>query len=263
MVVNDITIMYNIDNSNYLIGRCLQLNNYFIREVNMNKFKFKCTKNIQALIILLITFGAMCLLYGNTYGLTADIDKLEDAVSNYIFNDDVKAEVELIQKENGWMYVVFSDSKYGNGFKGLARLKRGWNGKYVLYDANYGSTYPVSLYLFRNDNSKLAIYGLIPDGRAVRFEYVKTGAVSESEVVFSGRINQKAFVQVCDNDSTAFMNLHLYDIEGNDITESYSINKSNNAPNAGIGSAELFIVDFLCIIILVLGFLLILYCYRK
>jgi hypothetical protein len=232
-------------------------------EVNMNQFKFKGTKNkILAVVILLISLGLICIFYGDTYNLTVNSDKLAGAINDYIFNDDVNAEVELIQQENGWMYVVFTDSQYGNGFKGLARLKLGWNGNYVLYDANYGLGYPVSQYSFRNDNSKFAIYGLIPDGRAVRYAYVKTGSVSEQQVVYSGEISKKVFVQVCDNVSTDMMGLHLYDTTGSDITESYN-NTNNNAPNAGIGTAELFVVDFVCGFILLLGVLLAFGCWRK
>jgi hypothetical protein len=230
----------------------------------MYRSKDKYRKNIILTVaILLITFGLIYLYYGDTYEFTVDSDKLEDAVGNYIFNDDVNAEVELIQQERGWMYVVFTDSQYGNSFKGLARLKRGWNGKYVLYDANYGSGYPVSQYLFRNDNSKVAIYGLIPDNRAVRYEYVKTGSVSGGQVVYAGEISQKAFVQVCDNSNIYLMSLHLYDTTGKDITESYIQTESSNAPNAGIGTAELFMVDFVCGFILLCGSLLSISCWRK
>jgi hypothetical protein len=220
-------------------------------------------KKILAVALLLITFGLIYLYYGDTYEILADSEKLEGAVSNYIFNDDVNVEVELIQQENGWMYVVFSDLQYGNNFKGLARLKRGWNGKYVLYDANYGSGYPVSQYLFRNDNSKVAIYGLLPDDRAVRYEYVNTGSVSGEQVAYAGEISQKAFVQVCDNASINLMSLHLYDTTGKDITESYISEKASNAPNAGIGTAELFMVDFVCGFILLCGSLLSISCWRK
>jgi hypothetical protein len=230
----------------------------------MYQSKDKYRKNrILAVVILLITFGLIYLYYGDTYKITDDSDKLEDAVSNYIFNDNVNVEVELIQQESGWMYVVFTDRQYGNNFKGLARLKRGWNGKFVLYDANYGSGYPVSQYLFRNDNSKVAIYGLLPDDRAVRYEYVSTGSVSGWQVVYAEEISQKAFVQVCDNSNIYLMSLHLYDTTGKDITESYIKTESSNAPNAGIGTAELFMVDFVCGFILLCGSLLSISNWRK
>ncbi len=175
---------------------------------------------------------------------------------HYIFSSNVKAELQFIHKDNGWMYVVFSDNQYGNNFKGMVRLKRGWNGKYVIYDANYGTGYPVSQYLFRGNNSKFAIYGFLPDARAKHFEFIDTGAFSKGKIVYSGDITKKAFVQIYDKPNNNVLSLKLYDSAGYDITESYSIENINNAPTAGVSTAELFMVDAICVFILFIGFLL-------
>lgn len=223
----------------------------------MSQFKAKNTKNTTVMIIiLLITFVAAYFIYGDTYNQTADPDKLASAIGDYLASSDVKAEIQIIDKEKEWLYVVFSDSRYGNNFKGMVRLKRGWNGKYVLYDANYGTGYPVSQYYFRGNNNKIAIYGLIPDTRAKRFEYISAGAFSDGKVIYSGDITQKAFVQVYDRVNDDLSSLKLYDAAGNDITESYSIENINNAPSAGVSTAELFTADFACGFILFFGFLL-------
>ncbi len=223
----------------------------------MNQIKFKFTKSkLIIIVILLITFGVTYFVYEDTYNLTAASDKLSPAINDYIYSSNVKAELQFIHKDNGWMYVVFSDNQYGNNFKGMVRLKRGWNGKYVIYDANYGTGYPVSQYLFRDNNSKFAIYGFLPDARAKHFEYINNGAFSKEKVVYSGDITQKAFVQVYNKANIDLLSLKLYDSAGCDITESYSIESINNAPTAGVSTAELFMVDFLCGFIIFLGFLL-------
>ncbi len=211
---------------------------------------------IISIIILLTTFVLIYLYYGGIYRFSANSEELGGAISDYIFNEDVKAEVEFIHKENGWLYVLFTDNRYGNSFQGLARLKRGWNGKYTIFDANYDSGYPVSQYFFADGKGTFAIYGLFPDDRAVRFEYENTGLTSLKQTEYSGIISNKALIQICSNGEPDWMGLHLYDSKGKDITNSYSSTRINGAPKGTTATAESFIVYYSCGFIFVFGFLL-------
>lgn len=223
----------------------------------MNQIKDIYNVNkLVSIIILLVTFGLIYWYYGETYSFSANSDELSDAISDYIFNEDVKAEVELIHKENDKMYVLFTDSRYGNNFMGLARLKHGWNGKYVLCDANYGTGYPISKYFFADGDGTFTIYGLLPDERAVRYEYANTGLNSSKQTEYSGDIFNKVFIQVCRKGEPDWMGLHLYDNVGKDITKSYSSTRINDAPEGATATAELFMVNFRCGFIMFFGLLL-------
>lgn len=210
---------------------------------------------VISILVIFITLGVAYLYYGNTYSLRSD-SGLADAISEYIFNQDIKAEVELIHKEDEWLYVVFSDSRYGDYFKGLARLKHGWNGRYVIRSANYGLGYPISHYYFADGKGTFAIYGLFPDDRAVRYEYVNTVLTSLKYTEYFGDINQRVFVQVCKDGGTDFMGLRVYDSNGEDITKSYSATKINSVPEGTTVTTELFMVNVNSILIVVFGFIL-------
>lgn len=229
----------------------------------MKQYKFIFNKKMITIVILLITFGVTYLIYQDTYNLNIKADKLALAINDYIFSDDVNAEIQLIHKEKDWAYVVFTDSRHGNIFMGMVRLKHGWNGKYVLYDANYGMGYPVSRYQFRDNHNKFAVYGFIPDDRAKRYEYISSVPASKGEVKLSGDIAQKAFVQIYDHINDDLLRLKLYDSTGNDITETYSIEGINNSPTGSVSTAELFMVDFICGFVLFLGILLAFTCWHK
>jgi hypothetical protein len=68
------------------------------------KLNWKKTRLIQVLIILVAIILAF-LIYGNTYYLTENPDKLEAAIRDYIPDHKVKAEVELVHKDEDLMYV--------------------------------------------------------------------------------------------------------------------------------------------------------------
>jgi hypothetical protein len=202
--------------------------------------------------------------YWNTYHISADPNKLSEAISNYIFNADVDADTRLIYKENSWLYVLFSDKRYGDGFKGLARLKCGWNGKYTIYGADYGSGFPVSTYFFAGGDGVFAIYGLFPDERAVRYEYANTGLGTIKKLaVYSGSVSNKAFIQICKAGEPDWQGLHIYNSSGDDITGSYSNSEISGAPRGTTATAELFMTDIRCGVIIFIGLLFALLSWRQ
>ncbi len=225
------------------------------------KYKYKFNK-ILSIIILIITVGLMYLYYEDTYSISSNSDELGNAISDYIFTENLKAEVVLIQKENNWMYVLFTDKRYGNSFKGLARLKRGWNRKYTIYGADYGSGYPVSHYFFANGEEKFVIYGMFPDENAVRYEYINTGLTYKNLAEYSGAITNKAFIQVCNNGEPDWEGIHLYDSMGKNITKDYNDTRINNTPTASVATAELFMVNIICGFIFIVGFAISFLCWR-
>lgn len=215
--------------------------------------KYKLNRSISILVAF-ITIGLAYLYYGRTYSLTADPDILAKKISEYIIRVDVQAEVELIHEEDDWLYVVFSDDRYGDSFKGLARLQRGWNGKYVIRSASYSQGYPISAYLFADGTEDFALYGLFPDDRAVRYEYVN----KEDDVIrhpkYSGEIKQRAFVQICKDGIPDFSTIHVYDNKGQDISTSYSATTYSNIPEGTTASAQRYMIDVYTVIIMVVGF---------
>jgi hypothetical protein len=193
------------------------------------------------------------LIYGDTYRLTDDPDRLESAISDYIPDQKVKAEVELVHKDNDWMYVIFSDSQYGDCFMGLALFNRGWNGRYVIRSAQYGSGTIVSKAMKPDNKKQVIIYGLVQDGRAVRYEFAKSIQDIFYEVMYKGNIDQGAFFHVQDNKEYWINSFRLFNAEGEDITDSYVSRQRKDAPAGSTMTAEMFMVDVECIFILFAG----------
>lgn len=213
---------------------------------------WKDTKLISVLI-LLVTITLTVLIYGVTYHLTEEQDKLAAAISEYIPDQLVKAEVKLVHKEDDWMYVIFSDSRYGESFMGLALLNRGWNGRYVIRNAKYGSGPVVSMDVKPDNKKQVMIYGLIPDGRAVRYEYAKSVQDIFYEVMYKDNIDEEAFFHVQENKGNWIAHFRLFDAEGKDITDSYLKLQRKDAPMGSTVTAELFMVDVECVLILLIG----------
>ncbi len=217
-----------------------------------NKVIWKDTKLIPVLILsvtLILTF----LIYGDTYHLTEEPEVLEAAISDYIWNHDVKAEVKLIHKENDWMYVIYSDSRYGDCFMGMAWLKRGWNGRYVIRITQYGSGPVVGMDLKPDNKNQVIIYGLVQDGRAVRYEYARSVHDVYYEVMYKGNIDQEAFLHIQENKGNWMTQFSLFDADGQDITDSYLNRQRKDAPSGATSTAELFMVNVYCIFILLVG----------
>ncbi len=208
---------------------------------------------IFSVLILLGTIVLTLLIYGDTYHLTEEPDVLSMAISDYTPNQRIKAEIELTYKEDDWMYIIFSDNQYGDCFMGLALLKRGWNGRYVIRSTQYGSGPVVRMDMMPKDKNQVIIYGLIQDGRAVRYEYAKSVQDTFYEVMYQGNINQGVFFHVQENKGNWITSFQLFDVEGKDITESYLFRQRRDAPSGSAATAELFMVYVQCIVILLVG----------
>jgi hypothetical protein len=216
------------------------------------KLNWKKMKLIQILIILVAIILAF-LIYGNTYYLTENPDILEAAIRDYIPDQKVKAEVELVHKDDDLMYVIFSDNQYGDCFMGFALLKRGWNGRYVIRSARYGSGPVVSMDIKPDNKNQVIIYGLVQDGRAVRYEYAKSLGDIYYEVMYKGNIDQEAFFHVHDVKGNWMSFFRLFNAEGEDITDSYLHQQRKDAPGGSTTTAEMFMVDVECILVLLFG----------
>jgi hypothetical protein len=214
--------------------------------------KWKNRKIVQVLIILVSIILAF-LIYGDTYYLSENPDKLEAAISKYIPEQKVKAEVALVYKDEDWMYVIFSDKQYGDCFMGFTLLKRGWNGRYVIRSAQYGSGPVVSMDIKPDNQKQVIIYGLVQDGRAVRYEYAKSVPDTFYEVMYKGNIDQEAFLHIQDNKGTWNTYFRLFNAKGEEITDSYLSRQRKDAPAGSTTTAEMFMVDVECILVLLFG----------
>lgn len=232
-------------------------NLYAVDEPKKTKTRKNRTKTrLMQALILLVTIILILTIYGDTYHLTEEPDKLGAAIREYIPN--VKAEIELVRKEAEWMYVIFSDPQYGDCFMGMALLKRGWNNKYVLRGAQYGSGPPIQLDNMVGNHNQVIIYGMIKDGRAVRYEYAKEVQDIYREVVYNGNIDQEVFFHVQDNKGYWYWMkpFQLFNAEGEDISDSYLSQQRRDAPAGGVSTAELFMVDVACLFVLFIGILI-------
>ena len=216
------------------------------------KVNWRVTKLIP-ILILITTIILAFRVYADTYRLTEDPDRLAAAISDYIPDQRVKAEVKLTNKGDDWMYVIFSDRQYGECFMGMALLHRGWNGRYVIRSAEYGSGPVVSMHIKPDDKNQVMIYGLVRDGRAVRYEYAKSIQDIFYEVMYQGNIDQEAFFHVQENKGYWMTHFRLFDVDGKDITDSYIKMQRKDAPSGVTSTAELFMVNVKCLFILLIG----------
>ena len=104
-----------------------------------------------------------------------------------------------------------------------------------------------------NDKNHVIIYGLIQDGLAVRYEYAKSVQEIFSEVMYQGDVDQGAFFHVRENKGNWVTSFRLFYRDGREITASYLNRQRTDAPNGTVATAELFMVDIQCIVILLVG----------
>lgn len=204
-------------------------------------------------LVLLLTLILTYTTYTDSYHLTEDEVELEQAISDYIPNQEVNAKVELVQKINDWMYVIYSDNRYDDCFMGMALLKRGFNGRYIIRSTQYGSAIPIHLDKNVGNVNQVIIYGMIQDGRAVRYEYAKSIQDLYYEVMYKGNIDQKTFFHIQENKGYWMTGFRLFDAQGMDITDDYLSKQRKDSPSGSVTTAEIFMIDVECIMILFLG----------
>ena len=222
-----------------------------------------------AIMVLSVILAAW--LYGTEYYTSSNPDKIEDTLTAYISGDDIrtgtgsspqlfvfhdlKAEVVQTKKIGNSMIVLFTDGKLDN-FLGLARFKRGLNFKWRPIAANYGPGVGGSRDFSFTIGKKryVAICGVNIDPRVVYYEYVTTDA--NPVVLHSNTVSEPSFMDIYEFETGYWPTLRLIDSSGNDIAPELHKLHDQSAPSAGVGTAELFMINVFCGLILFVGYII-------
>jgi hypothetical protein len=210
-----------------------------------------------AIVIMILSMVIAFWLYGMEYSTSSDPQEISETLTEYIFNDDVQ--VQFVQKKiiRNHMLVLFTDERYEN-FIGFAVFKRGLNFRWRAISANYGSSISIKAFSIdiSNDNY-VAICGLNIDPRVLSYECVIND--SNQVIIHSNKVSDSSFIDIYENKSAYWYDFRLIDSSGSDMTTEL-LKKiqpyDRTVPNAGVGTAETFVIDIICSLILIIGFII-------
>lgn len=132
----------------------------------INKYK------LVASVIMILTIILTIWIYGKEYSANDNPESLSETITEYIFNDDVNAQVVHIKKIGNRMLVSFTDNRYKD-LIGLAVFKRGINFRWLPLRANFGSSITVKAFDYVVDDY-CVICGINTDSNVVAYEFVTT-----------------------------------------------------------------------------------------
>lgn len=192
-------------------------------------------------------------LYGTEYSTSDEPQKISKTLTDYIFKEDVQVSVVESKKLGNRMLVSFTDKRYEK-FMGLAVFKRGLNMRWLPLSANYGSDISVGAHHFSiGSNDYVAIYGINSMPNMTAYEYVTTD--SNPEKLYSNSVIESNFIDIYESKPGYWPKLRLLDSDGNDLVPELRKSLINqNAPSVGIGTAEVFMINVYCLLILLIGF---------
>lgn len=236
----------------------------------------KHPNKIAAVICMLLALLFAYMIYDSEYKFTSDKAVLSAAITEYASHGRyaLKDAYVLETKEiDGILIAFFIDNNNPNIY-GFTRLLRGINLKYRLISANYGpSPYSAFVEIYSFDTKKgkyYAVGGYNCDKNIASYGLPLSGEdSSKTKYTLIYNLNNSQFLDILkDSDLQKsikelpgkekkyllyYKNAALLDSEGNDITENYKIPNSNSSWGSGVATAELFVLNVIVAIILILG----------
>jgi len=216
-------------------------------------------KTAIAIMVLaaVLAFG----LYGTEYSTSAQSQNLSATLSEYIFHDDVEAEVIETKKIGNHLLVLFTDQRYKN-FMGLAVFKQGLNLRWRPMSANYGNSITIEAFpLAIGKQDYVAICGVNCDPGVAVYEYITTDP--NPEILYANRVSGSNFIDIYESKPGYWPKLRLLDADGKDI--STALRKlhttGQTGPSAAVGTAEEFMINIFCLLIILLGFAIARFCW--
>lgn len=248
-----------------------------IKELQFLK-KIKKTKIIAALLCIILTLTFSYMIYASEYKYTNDKGVLSTAITEYTSNGQHAVDAYVLETKqiDGNLMVFFKDSSDPDVY-GFAKLSKGLNRRYRLINAKFGpSDYSsvVRIYEFEtgkgtyyaicghNIDSKIKEYGLrsfIGSYYHQEKSFLQKINVSNTQFLDlykKSNIMSELGVEEAEanNFSTDIVSVSLLNSAGNDVTEDYrKTDDINRGWGAGVGTAELFVLNVMVAIVLILG----------
>ena len=84
----------------------------------------------------------------------------------------------------------------------------------------------------------------------------------EETLMAEGDVTEPSFLHAYETDRDYFPSIHLYDKDGNELPRQDYLSQDDSVPSPGIGSAETNLVYWFCILLLLVGWTIVKYCWQ-
>lgn len=217
-----------------------------------------------AIIIVLITILSIYQLYNSEYNIRNNDSEIERAIMEFTtpFENSrgVENPVIIIKKEfEGNLLVFYSDENIDE-LLGFTYLKKGINGKYQIRSTNY-SPGNISIEVYNFETSKNNYIAVGGSGYSKKISLYKLFG-SKDELLVEEEVNGSDFLRIYEVSSETYPVIKVFNDTGTDITRELW-NNFENIPGAGVGKVELFMLNVYIAIILIIGFIISKYFWKK
>ncbi|MEW9123471.1 MAG: CDP-alcohol phosphatidyltransferase family protein [Thermotaleaceae bacterium] len=231
-------------------------------------YKIKKNRAIASIVMLLAVFAA-CWVYNDEYSIKDKDVSIEKAIMEFTTpfenNRGVKNPIIIDRIQVDDKLLVFYGDRDVDGLFGFTPLHRGLNGKYQIRSTNYGGAnfYIMGYGFTTSKGNYIAVGG---SGYSKRISSYKgfPGFLTEDEAaLFNDNVDGNTFLNIYKVDRESnFPTIKIYDANGIDISRALW-NDFNHVPRAGVGKAELFMLNVFMFIILSMGFIISKYFWEK
>lgn len=225
----------------------------------------KMNKNrLIAGIITLLTILSIYQLYNSEYNIRNKDSEIERAIMEFTTpfenSPGVENPVVISKKEVEENLLVFYSDKNIEELLGFTYLKKGVNGKYQIRSTNYGpSNIDIEAYSFETSkNNYIAVGGKEYSKNISSYKLFKW----KDELIAEDEVYGNTFLKIYEVSEEVFPVIKVFNDTGTDITRELW-NNFENIPSGGVGKAELFMLNVYIIIILIIGFVISKYFWKK
>ncbi len=206
-------------------------------------------KRTLRIIIIMISMLLAYFIYAGEYKIKAEQSHIERGIEEFIERSVTIVDFTEVDNMLAVYYTLGSNDSIG-----FTALHKGFNGRYQIRDASYGTRNRViqGIPFETNGGEYLAIMGTNYEGKiaSVRVE------TYSGEIFMENVQGESEILAVFSAESPSLMEEYqLFDANGNDITEGMKgYLTAEESSSTGVGKAELFMLYAYCFVIILLGY---------
>ena len=155
--------------------------------------------------------------------------------------------------------ITFTDSEIG-GLLGSIQFRRGVLGGWQTLEAHYGAG-PVLETTRVRDRDLVLVYAADCPPEIAHYK-VQANLENNATLMAEGDVTSPDFFHVYKTDRDYFPDIHLYGKDGNELPWQDYLACDDSVPSPGIGSAETDLVYWFCGILLLVGWVIVKYCWE-
>ena len=226
----------------------------------------KCYRVLAVVLAALTLLGAWLLYKGDFWTLRTEEQKVH-AIWEYASADarDSKRGAVLhpvlLQDETfgDRRVITFTDSEI-DGLLGNIQFRRGILGGWQPLEAHYGAG-PVMETTRVRDRNIVLVYAANCPPEVTHYK-VQANLKQEETLMAEGDVTEPRFLHIYKTDRNYFPSIHLYDKGGNELPRTDYLARDQSVPSPSIGSAETNLVYWFCGILLLVGWVIVKYCWE-